>query len=352
MTGRVAGTDWLRQVNRKIDIGAELVVSAEVAAGVEVEAWLQKHNIEYAPPIAIPMSYIDEKRSRANQARKDPLVADSVERYTTAFKAGAKFPPIVGYLIAGKFVIIDGNNRQAAARKAGLDEIVGIVISAETPSELIQLLTIEANAHHGVTPDLSWRLQQAFYLCGVGFSDVDAAEAAAVTLQQLRNARILKEADQRARSLKVHGFADLPATSRQNLNALKDNPVFYQAAMVATTTAMTIDETRDMVRAVKAERSEGARIALIGTIAQERDIEARTAKAVGKSKNQVSSPKQALVAGIGMILKCNPADLVRQIVTTTDRDIVNKRLSLLETKVLELMVAMDQLKNLDEAVEP
>lgn len=348
MTGKVAGTDWLRRINSKIDIGSELVVSAEVAATVEVEAWLQEHNIEYAPAMAIPMSYIDERRSRANQARKDPLVADSVERYTTAWKAGAKFPPIVGYIVTGKFVIIDGNNRQAAARKAGKDDILGIVISADTPSELIQLLTIEANAHHGVTPDLGWRLQQAFYLCGVGFSDTDAAAAASVSIQQLRNARALKEADQRARALKVNDFADLPATSRQALNALKEDPVFYQAAVVAVGTKMITEEIRDMMRQVKLERSEGARIALIGQIAQERDIEARTAKAVGKSITKVSSPKQALVAGIGMIMKCDAAALVRQILTTTDRDIVNDRLAKLIDKVLELQVGMENLKDMDE----
>lgn len=341
------GTDWLKAQTKKITEGAELPVTAHTAGAVEVESWLQSHQIAYAPPACIPMSVIDEKRSRTNQARRDPIVTESVDRFAAAMRAGKVFPPIVTYPSGGKLVIIDGNNRQAAARKAGLDTVFGVIIADDTPSELIQLLTVEANGHHGVTPELSWRLQQAFYLVSLGFTDQVAAEAAAVTIGQLRNHRAVAEADQRARAMRIGGFGALSLNARQALGVLKDEAVFFQAAKVSVDTAMTVDEIRDLVREVKARTSEGARIEFIGRIAKERGIEAATKKAMGRAVGRVSSPKQSLVAGIGKVLKVDEAALVRQIVTTTDRDLIRTRLGELERKLIRLSLALSTLDTLD-----
>lgn len=341
------GTEWLRSQTKKITTGPELPVSRSRAAAIEIEAWLQRHDVKYAPPTMIPMSVIDEKRSRTNQARKDAIVADSVDRFTAAMKADAEFPPIVAYANAGRLIIIDGNNRQAAARKAGKDAIYGIIISDETPSELIQLLTIEANAHHGVTPDVSWRLTQAFFLCGLGFTDQQAADAANVTVQQIRNARQIQEAEQRAKALKIHGFNDFPASIKSLLVTLKDEAVFFQAARTALDTGMTTEEVRDMTRTVKSLPSEGARIEHIGSIAKQRGLEAAAKKVLGKTIRRVSSPKQGLVIGIGQLLKVDEAALVRSIVTTHDRDEINRRLASLVDKVLAIQAAMETLSEME-----
>lgn len=350
-TALKSGTEWLRQQAKRIDEGQNLPVTTQVAATVEVEAWLQRHGVRYAPPEHIPMSLIDEKRSRGNQARREPIVGDSVDRFAAAMRAGAAFPPIVVYPVGGRLTIVDGNNRQAAARKAAKDTIVGIVIAEDTPSELIQLLTVEANAHHGVTPDPSWRVQQAFHLCSLGFPDQIAADAASITLQQLRSARAVQEADQRAKALRINGFSELPATSRGALAVLRDEPVFYQAGKVAVDTAMTIEEVRDLIRQVKSLPSEGARIEFIGSIAKARGLERATRRLAGKVNNRISSPKQSLVAGIGKILAVDASALVRQIVTTHDRNEINNRIRLLEKKLDELRIAMSTLSDMDEEVD-
>lgn len=344
---RPTGTDWLKSQVRKIGEGDVLPVSAGRATSIEVEEWLQRKGVQYAPPSLIPMGYIDEKRSRANQARRTAIVDDSVDRFAVRMRADESFPPIVTYVSGGKLIIIDGNNRQAAARKAGKDSIFGIVIADDTPSELIQLLTVEANAHHGVTPELAWRLQQAFHLCSLGFSDTHAAEAAAVTVNDIRKARQIQEADQRARSLKIEGFQGLPQTMKTLLVVLKDEAVFYQAAKTAIDTGMTGEEVRDMVRIVKTLPSEGARIEHIGGVAKERGLEAAMRKAIRREGYRVSSPKQSLVTAIGKLLAVDAAALARQIVTTHDRDEVNRRIRLLEEKVLELQVAMDTLSGME-----
>lgn len=342
------GTDWLKRQAGRISDGDTLPVTAPVAAVVEVEAWLQRHGVQYAPPSAIPMNVIDERRSRGNQARRDPIVTDSVDRFAAAMRAGTAFPPIVAYPVVGRLVIIDGNNRQAAARKAGLDTISGIVVAEDTPSELIQLLTVEANAHHGVTPELTWRVQQAFHLCSLGFTDQQAADAASISITQLRAARTVQEADQRASHLKITGFSGLAASSRQALAALKDEAVFYQAAKLAVETAMVTEEIRDLVRTIKSLPSEGARIEHIGATAKARGIERATRKVLGRHINRVSSPKQALVSSIGKLLAVDEAALIRQIVTTHDRDQINDRLRKLKRKLAALDVAMGTLVDLGE----
>lgn len=342
------GTDWLRKIAAKVTDGPELPVTTAVAAAVEVEGWLQRLGVQYAPACAIPMHMLDEKKSRMSQARRDAILSDSVDRFAAAMKAGASFPPIVVYANAGKLVIIDGNNRQAAARKAGKEYIVGIVVADDTPSEMISLMTVEANAHHGVTPDLSWRLQQAFHLCSLGFTDQQASDASAVSVPQLRTARAVQEADQRSRALRIHGFTEMAVATRQVLGALKDDAVFYQAARVAVDTGMTIDEVREMTRAVKTMPSEGARVEHIGSIAKARGIEKATRKVMGKALNRVNSPKTALVAGIGKVMAVDIAALVRQIHTTHDLGVIRQRLTLAEQKIAEVRLALGTLNDLGD----
>jgi ParB-like chromosome segregation protein Spo0J len=342
-------SDWLRRQAQKVNTGAEPAVPLDAAAASKVEAWLRRHKVAYAPVCMIPMSLIDEKRSRNNQARRDPIVADSVDRFAAAFRADAVFPPIVCYPFGSRLTIIDGNNRQAAAKRAGKDAISGFIIAEDTPSEVITLLTVEANAEHGVTPDITWRIEQAHQLVSLGFTDTAAAEATAISVATLRTNRMQREAERRAKSLKIAGFDALSAMARQKLGTLKDEPVFYQAAHTAVSTAMTTEDVREMVAEVKKRTSEAAKIEYIGQVAKDRGIEQATAKAVGRAVSRVNSPKQAFVTGAGQLLKLDPAAFVRQIRTHSELKVVNERLLTLQEKVLELLVALEQATDLEEA---
>lgn len=338
-------TRWLRRQAEKIDEHNSLPVSEDVASATTVEAWLQRRDVKYAPPVMIPMSMIDEKLSRANQARRDPLVTESVERFSTSFRAGRSFPPIVVYPRGSRLVIIDGNNRHEAAKRAKRDEIFGIIIDATTDGEVIQLLTVEANNSHGVTPPLEWRVQQAFHLCEHGHPDDVAAEASGITLVQLKNARSAREADQRARTLRIAGFADLPLTAKQYLNGLKLEPVFHQAAVLAARDRLTIEKIAEICRMVKKGRSESEQLAILAEQAELMTAESAAKKALSR---RLSSPKMALASGIGLIAKCDPEALVGQIRTVHDRDVVMQRLREAENKILEIQIAMEQLKDMEE----
>jgi hypothetical protein len=342
---RNSGTDWLRSQAKRVSDGGDLPVTTDVAATVEVEAWLQRYGVRYAPPAQIPMGLIDERRSRANQARRDPIVADSVDRFVAAMRAGSQFPPIVVYADAGKLIIIDGNNRQAAARRAGYDSIFGIQIADDTPSELIHLLTVAANANHGVTPEIAWRVHQAFGLCAIGWSDADAATAAGLSVTQLRSARSIQETDQRARALRIPGFSEMPASSKTALAAVKDDAVFHALAKLAVSTGMTSDEIRDVTRVLRGLTSEGARIEYVGSIAKTRNIQ-RATKRAGGQHSRLHSPKTALAASIGKLVAIDPSALVRQVVTTHDRDVIRHRIGQARQKLDLIEDAMTRLSNL------
>lgn len=347
MTARPSGTDYLKRLKTQVGPGGPLPVSEEVADEVSIEAWLKRHNVEYAPPMSIPMSAIDTRKSRDNQARKDPIVDASVERYTTALKRGDKFPPILGYQAGGKFVIIDGNNRHEAHKKAGKTEIKAILISASTPDETIQLLTIEANIRHGVTPDAQWLLRQALQLAETGFTDQAAADATGLNVAQLRGYRQQKESEQRAKSLKIAGFDDLPVSTKKALQGCKDDPVFFQAATTAIKTGMKHEEVLAMLKLVREEKSEGARIEAIGRVAKERGVEAAQRAAFGKSVRR-SAPKHSLAAGMGMILAADPSSVARQLLTKWDKDQLYDRCVQAGNHLLEIMNAIEARTDLDE----
>ncbi len=341
----VTATDWLRRQTRQIEEHTTTSVSEQEASTVTVEAWLQRRGVKYAAATGIPMAMIDTKRSRANQARKDPLVSDSVDRFAQGMRAGRPFPPIVVFSLGNKLVIVDGNNRHEAAVRAKREFIHGIVIDPTTDGDLIQLLTVEANSSHGHTPPVEWRVRQAQGLTQRGFSDNEAAEAAGITPLQLKNARSAAEADGRARKLGIHGFADLSQTHKKDLNVLKADPVFFAAAKLVTTERLNHEQTKALIRDIKAGRSEAEQLAIVAEQAASYELEQATKKAMKKG---VSSPKNSLAAGIGLVLKCDPHMLVSQIVTAHDRDTIARRLREAEDAILEIHIAMEKLKDLEE----
>lgn len=338
-------TDWLRKQSHKVDEHDTLAVDEETASATQVEAWLQRRGVRYAPATAIPMEMIDTKRSRQNQARRDPIVTESVDRFAAAYKAGRLFPPIVVFPLGNRLVIVDGNNRHEAAVRAKRELIYGIVIDDETDSDLIQLLTVEANASHGVTPPLEWRIRQAFHLVSIGHEDDVAAEAAGITVLQLRNARAAAQAEARAKILRINGFTDLPATSKQYLNSIKLEPVFFAAGKLAADQKLTIEQVRDICRAIKTGRTEAEQLSIVAEQHKLLIAENAAKKALTK---RVNSPKNSLVAGIGLLQNCDPQALVSQIRTVHDRDVIKARLADVVNKILEIQVEMEKLEDMEE----
>lgn len=286
----------------KSDLGDEAASSAAA-----VERWIQKFDVKYSRLLDLPLSQIDERRSRQNQAREVAVIDDSVNRYAAALKSGDMFPPVVGFYSSGKVVLIDGNNRDAAHRKVSAQTIRAFVLDPETPSETIHLMTVDANAHHGVTPSLQWRLSQANHLMNIGHSQEAACEATAVSKYQLNDYRRSVTAEQRARALRINDFAGLATITKVKLGALPSDPVFASAARAVIDTDMKSAEVIEFVKRVKAEPSESQMITAVQAVVMERQMEQKARAALGK-KSQIKSPKQGLITGLGKIMHAAPGE--------------------------------------------
>lgn len=335
MSAPKSGTDWLRV---QAGIANTAVPKApacppDKAQQSQVETWLQKHKVQYGPMAQIPIDMIDTKLSRANQARKEALVDDSVERFVHSIKKGEILPPIVVYRVGNKLVIVDGNNRHEAHRKAGSKFIPGYILAEDTPSETIMLMTVDANAHHGVTPPLDWRVTQANDLVAAGWNGDVAADAANISLSQLRDYQVRIRAEARAKQLGVKGFLDLPPTSRVTLGRLNLEPVFHHAVRAAVDTSMTHDDVREMMREIKAAHDEAGMIQTVAKIVKRRQLEKQQATALGKTGARVSSPKNTLLSALGILRNIDALVLARQVLTDHERDIL---LNLIDDGVSDL----------------
>ncbi len=318
---------------------------------VSVEKWLQKHGVSYSALRALPLSVIDEKRSRQNQARATPIVQDSVDRFVKSLKEGAQLPPVVGYKSGNRVVLIDGNNRDAACRKfyGPSGNIRTFIVHPDTTSETILAMTVDANSNHGVTPDLSWRVTQAVHLNACGYALEKACSFANVTSRQVTDYQRMVRAEQRAKALKIQGFSTLSSNSKLKLMAIPSDPVFMQACLVAVETEMTYEEVNAFVRETKAQSEEALQIQLIGKVADERKMEKKAREALGKPK-QMKSAKLGLITGLGKIQHADVGAIARQIITDEEREEIITRCYAASEHMFAIITALEVSKDVRDAV--
>lgn len=311
----------------------------------EVEGWLRARGANFLRCMLIPVVNFDERASRNNQARPAPIHPETVDRYALAMRRGERFPPLVAYRTSDKstsFIIISGNHRLAAGKKAGLKGLPTYVLASDTKPELIILLTVEANARHGKEVSTEWRVKQALNLVEVGWKIETACEAAQISTQLLSTYKGAYAADERARRLKITRFSDLGVKARKNLDGLRMDNVFMQAAITALDTDMNVGEIQALVREIKKHPSEAEQISHIGMVADERRKVAEQQKLLQRSSHVVNNPKQSLITGIGKIMHCDGPTLVRTLITDSEKQEVWDRLAKVADKVLELQVLVEE----------
>lgn len=331
-----------------------MVPSAKQREGeAGVRAWLAKRGVNALPRVYdLPIEAIDEKASRSNQAREGKIVEEVVERYLVGLKAGDEFPPSVGYFPAGgtksmgqllregaKVVLIDGNHREATYKKAGRPTLPIIIIAADTPSELIHLLTVEANSRHGESVSARWRLIQGAHLIAQGWTLEIASEAAQVSPHVLRQKMITDKAEVRANALHIKGFDQLSGTAKHKLSQIKEDAPFKAAALVVRDTTMNTDDSATFVREIKELTSEADRMEHIAKVGEQRLLEQQIKRTVDKGV-RVSSPKHKLVSAVGGVLKSDPDEVAGAIRTIMEQKELSDRLSLLAEHVLILQIAV------------
>lgn len=253
----------------------------------ELQDWLDSLHVKWRYDPALPLDQIDDKKSLANQARVDePLVEDTVELYEGAYREGKAFPPILVRETkrAAKVVALDGNHRRTGAGRAGLTTHPALIVDCTDEAALTIML--EGNMTNGLQLPKPQRIAQAVHLVELGFTGKDAAKRLGVAESEVSNARTVARAGVRAAGLDVAAFDQLPQGARLQLARIGSDPVFAETAKLIIATGMTGQDTVELVRRVKAAKSDADALTLIGSELEDRraDIQRRHGVSTGRKK--------------------------------------------------------------------
>lgn len=244
-------------------------------------AWLTELHLEFELVEDLDLTRIDWKASLRNQARFEPIDDDVVERYTEAMARGDRFPPIIARYLgkSGHLVVVGGNHRVAAARKAKVP--LGAYLIGCT-DEVALRISYEDNRRHGLPPSDEERIEQAGHLIALGWTQADASAAVGVSPGKLQRAQQSAAANTRAKELEVKGFDALAQGIRWRLATVKSDAVFIAASQLAVDAGLPTQDVFDLVTPLNAARSEAAALALVED-ARRASIERVQLKASGHS---------------------------------------------------------------------
>lgn len=268
--------------------------------------WLDELHIPHRYLEAIDMTLIDDKASLANQARRDPIIVEVVERYTDDMRRGDTFPPVIvrGRPRSPRFTVLSGNHRVAAARTAGVKLAAHVV---ECTDEIALRIAYEDNRRHGLPPSDVERLDQAVHLIALGWTQGAAAAAVGVSENKVSRARAAVEAAQRATALDVEGFGRLGATTRSRLSSLRSDPVFAAASKLVLEADLGTEHVYPLVTELNDTRSDDAALKLIDSKRDEH-LERIQIAAAGKTvkRGAATSPRARLTGALGVIASVDP----------------------------------------------
>lgn len=291
------------------------------------EQWLDERHVEWRYDPAIPVDTIDQAASLANQARLEALDPDTVDRYTADMQAGHVFPPVVAHqrtTRTRKLVLVGGNHRLAAARAAGLTTLPGYIITAEP--ETVLVLTYEDNRRHGLPPSDAERVAQAIHLIDTGnYTQEAAAAIVGIPAPKISQARSIVKADRRATDLGLGpSFCSMPKQSRYALGQLRSDPVFEQAARLASSAGMTTAAVADLVRTLNTAASDEAALMVIGGELEERRTQIQRKGGGTKTKTSANA-KTRLSGALVAIQFSKPSEVAAACATDTARAELKKR---------------------------
>ena len=321
-----------------------------------IRAWLTSRKANVLPGVYnFPLGLINEKASQANQARDEAIIEDAVDRYSMGVKRGDIFPPIVIYYPGGgsktvaqlykeraKANIVDGNNRYVAFKRAGKTEIPAIILAADTPSEIIYLLTVEANTRNGEPVSREFRLRQAVHLNNIGWNIDVACQAAGIPRSVFNDHKKTEAAKERARRLGAHKYASLPKTQQVALARIKDDRPFVEVVSLCADTAMNTDDLNRFMKEFRACTSEQQRAQLVQSTRDSRRVAAATQKALASGRSRTHSPKHDLATSIGKLLKVDPGLLAGSILRDEERAHIMAQLESVATHVFDIMSAIER----------
>ncbi len=265
------------------------------------EKWLQSHGMDFTLR-EVHIDQIDREASHRNQARVGaPVNDDTVLLYATAMEKGDEFPAGVMYQRRdGKYIVVDGNHRIAAADLRGLKSYPAYVI--DNPSDVqVRMLTYEANTKHGLPTSLDERVQQARHLVNLGSKPDEAARMLGVPASRLQNALRVTQDDQRAASLQVNKrWVNLPKSIRVRLDSIQNDNVYLALTDLVLETGI---KTQDMDKIIPRVRSKRTEQDQMGVVAEEMRLRKEEVRVTAHNRFGLPPKIQAVVAASRSIIR-------------------------------------------------
>lgn len=235
------------------------------------KAALERLGVRYDLHPQFPMAELNDEASRAawNQARLgDPVDEEHVEQLFSELERGAQFPPIIFYRDNdGNCVTLSGNHRRRTMQRAEREtiaayEATGLAgLRKEDPRVL--LLIFEANRGHGKAVSVDDRVHQAIVLVENGYQVRAAAAALGIAENRVRDQYEAARATRRLEEDLGVNTSEIPVSAQRRLVNIKNDKVARAAAEVAQKMEKKTQEVNDLVKAINAERTEEAQLAVV-----------------------------------------------------------------------------------------
>jgi hypothetical protein len=280
------------------------------AASSDVERWIESFGVEYELFDGVPLDVIDKQASLRNQARRNPLNRDVAMVYAQAMKAGAIFPPVVGYFNGASIILVDGNHRFAGAESAGAEVIAVYVLDLNSGAPSINDMVASANATlNGLGATDEERIRHAISRVDGGMSVTNAARMCGVKDSTLKNnldaERVVRHSERfglgrQARQIPQHyAIALAKQIDRFSSDELR-------AVLAAADVAKNRSEYRTLVRDAAAASDED-RLAVIASFCDERTAINSPKKT---RKPQETKPANVFKMHAAAIVKETPAAIL------------------------------------------
>jgi hypothetical protein len=246
-------------------------VEANLETGDLDRAALERLGIKYELHESFPLSELDVDASRAawGQARLDePVDEEHVEEMLAELERGLDFPPIIFYRNdGGRAVVISGNHRRRTFERAGLETIAAYEATGLTglriDDERVLRLIYEANHGHGKAVSLDDRVLQALGLVDHGYNVRAAAAAVGIPESRVRDHHDAARATRRLEEQLGIDTSRIPITAQRRLVNIRNDRVLKEAAKLVDEMPSKTQDVNELVRAVNAERTEAAQLAVV-----------------------------------------------------------------------------------------
>lgn len=229
---------------------------------VQAEKLLERYGVEFAYCAQLAVADINRDASLQNQARMTPLIPSVVEQYERAMRDGDDFPAVVLNKNGRGLVVISGNHRTEAARRAGKG-IIDAYVAQIKDEMVLDILTRSFNAMQGQPESDDERLEHARHLCEkYGMTMHDAAKTMRISEYALYAATGAERAAQRLVAMGVDAVS-LKRIQLYTLQQIKNDNVLKVAGQLAIDARLSREGIDTLRLSINAKRTEAQQIGAV-----------------------------------------------------------------------------------------